>query len=83
MNLSKTKYCNAIQCNKMLWLHKNKPEELKETDNNYILDNGTEVGKIARQLLGKHVHIEHDTNLNNMSRRFYFIYFITISIYFK
>lgn len=66
MNLSKTKYCNAIQCNKMLWLHKNKPEELKETDNNYILDNGTEVGKIARQLLGKHVNIEHDTNLNNM-----------------
>ena len=25
MNLSKSKYCKCIQCNKMLWLEKNKP----------------------------------------------------------
>ena len=66
MNLSKSKYCNAVQCNKMLWLYKNKPEEEKEVDNSPVLDNGTDVGEVAKQLLGKHIDIEFDTNLNNM-----------------
>ena len=44
MNLSKSLYCKAIQCNKMLWLEKNHPEEKGEIDNESVLDNGTEVG---------------------------------------
>ena len=27
ISLSKSKYCKAKQCNKILWLDKNKPEE--------------------------------------------------------
>ena len=27
MNLSKTKYCKAVQCKKQLWLEENKKEE--------------------------------------------------------
>ena len=27
MYLSKSKYCNAVQCKKMLWLNEYKPEE--------------------------------------------------------
>ena len=27
IHLSKSKYCRAVQCNKMLWLDKNMPKE--------------------------------------------------------
>ena len=30
MNLSKSSYCRGIQCKKMLWLEKHKPEEMEE-----------------------------------------------------
>lgn len=66
MNLSKSKYCNAVQCNKMLWLYKNKPEEECSVDNSSVLDNGTEVGELAKQLLGKHIDIEFNSDLNRM-----------------
>ena len=32
MNLSKSKYCNGLQCKKMLWLDKYKPEEKEEME---------------------------------------------------
>ena len=35
--LSKSKYCRAKQCNKMLWLDKNMPEVAEEIDNEMIL----------------------------------------------
>ena len=66
MYLSKSKYCNAIQCPKMLWLDKNKKEEKEEASNEAVLDNGTEVGIIAKGLFGPYTDIEFDTNLQNM-----------------
>ena len=66
MNLSKSSYCNAIQCNKMLWLYKNYPEEAAEIDNKQILDNGTEVGILAKNLFGPHIDIEFNKDLNQM-----------------
>ena len=51
IHLSKSKYCRAIQCNKMLWLEKNKPEEKGEMDNQAVLDNGTKVGELAKESL--------------------------------
>ena len=36
MNLSKTKYCNGIQCKKMLWLLENKPEVKDEEDLDFL-----------------------------------------------
>ena len=30
MNLSKSKYCNAVQCKKILWLNKYKSEVKEE-----------------------------------------------------
>ena len=32
MNLSKSSYCRGIQCKKILWLEKHKPEEKQELD---------------------------------------------------
>ncbi len=66
MNLSKSKYCRAIQCNKMLWLDKNKPEEKGEIDNQAVLDNGTKVGELAKGIFGKYINIEYNENLDKM-----------------
>ena len=66
MHLSKSKYCRAIQCNKMLWLEKNKPEEKGEMDNQAVLDNGTKVGELAKGIFGNYTNIEYDENLDKM-----------------
>ncbi len=66
MNLSKSKYCMAVQCLKMLWLNENKPEVKKEIDNESVLDNGIEVGIKARELLGEHVNISFNKDLQVM-----------------
>lgn len=66
MYLSKSKYCRAIQCNKMLWLDKNKPEERDELDKQAVLDNGTKVGELAKQLFGKYTNIEYNEDLSKM-----------------
>ena len=36
--LSKSKYCKAVQCSKILWLDKNKPEVAEQTTRDEILD---------------------------------------------
>ena len=66
IHLSKSKYCRAIQCNKMLWLEKNKPEEKGEMDNQAVLDNGTKVGELAKGSFGNYTNIEYDENLDKM-----------------
>ena len=66
MNLSKSKYCNGIQCKKMLWLYKYKPEERGELDNDSVLENGNYVHEVARKLLGKDINIAFNENLNEM-----------------
>ena len=66
MNLSKSKYCNAVVCPKMLWLSVNKPEVMEDVKNNAVLDNGTEVGIYAKKLFGKYEDVEFNENLNQM-----------------
>ena len=66
MNLSKSSYCRGIQCKKMLWLEKNKPEEAIDTNNERILEQGNDIHEIARYLFGSHINIEYTENLNQM-----------------
>lgn len=66
MYLSKSKYCNAIQCLKMLWLNEFKPEEKEDVKNSSVLENGTEVGIVAKDLLGSSIDIEFNENLQTM-----------------
>lgn len=66
MYLSKSKYCNAHQCLKMLWLNEFKPEEKEDVKNSSVLDNGTEVGIVAKDLLGPSIDIEFNENLQIM-----------------
>ena len=66
MNLSKSKYCKGLQCKKMLWLEKNKPEEAIDKNNESILENGNFIHEIAKYLFGEHVNINYSDNLNEM-----------------
>ena len=56
--LSKSRFCSAIQCSKMLWLKQNKPEEFDEgVVNQNVLDNGSMVGDLAMGLFGPYVEV--------------------------
>ena len=66
MNLSKSSYCRGIQCKKMLWLEKNKPEEKQEQNNDRVLEQGNDIHEVARYLFGSHINIEYRENLSQM-----------------
>lgn len=66
MNLSKSRYCLGVQCNKILWLDKYAPEEREQIDNQSVLDNGTKVGECAKELFGFHIDINFSENLKEM-----------------
>lgn len=66
MNLSKTRYCNGLQCKKMLWMLQNKPEEMEDVGNERILRQGNLVHEVARFLFGNHVNIVQNDNLSEM-----------------
>ena len=66
MNLSKSTYCNGIQCKKMLWLKKYKPNEAEEQNNESVLENGNLVHEVARYLFPDHINIEYNDNLEEM-----------------
>ena len=58
LNLSKSKYCSAVQCPKMLWLKKNKPEVFDDSVmNQSILETGNEVGDLAMGLFGSYTEV--------------------------
>ena len=56
--LSKSRFCSALQCPKMLWLKQYKPEEFDEgvMDEN-VLNTGLMVGDLAMGLLGPFVEV--------------------------
>lgn len=64
--LSKSKYCNSVQCNKMLWMHKNMPEVGIQKARDAILENGTKVGELAKSYFGEYVNIDFDKDLSTM-----------------
>ena len=66
MNLSKSSYCRGIQCKKMLWLEKNKPEEQQEQNNERILEQGNAIHEVARYMFGSNINIEYRENLSQM-----------------
>lgn len=58
LRLSKSKYCNAVQCPKILWLHKNKPEEFDNSVmNDAVLETGNQVGDLAMGLFGDFIEV--------------------------
>lgn len=67
MYLSKSRYCSAVQCPKMLWLRTNRPEEFDDSVmNETVLQTGNEVGDLAMGLFGDYVEVPFDMHLQNM-----------------
>lgn len=66
IKLSKSKYTEGIRCPKNLWLSCYKPTEGVESKES-ILENGQEVGSLARQLFGKDYYlIKYNTDFQKM-----------------
>jgi len=64
--LSKSRYCSAVQCPKMLWLKKHCPEQFDDAVmNQAILDTGLEVGDLAMGLFGDFSEVPYG-DLNDM-----------------
>ena len=66
MYLSKSKYTKCVQCNKMLWLDKYKSEVATPIDNESVLDNGTRVGELAKNIFGEYKDVEFNEKLDKM-----------------
>lgn len=65
-NISKSLYCNYIQCKKQIWLNKYKPEEYIETKNESVMENGNEVGDLARRYFGNYSLVKFNEVLIKM-----------------
>lgn len=63
-HLSKSRYCRGYQCPKMLWMDNYKIEEQAPMSNEQVLENGTEVGELARGLFGEYVNIDRPDDKN-------------------
>lgn len=69
LHLSKTKYCQAVQCPKLLWLSKNRPEAFDDSMlDQAVLDRGSAVGDLAMGLFGDYVEVPYG-DLGEMIRR--------------
>ena len=64
--LSKSKYCRCIQCQKILWLEKYKPECATPEDKTVIFENGHQVGELAKGLFGDYEDIPFDRTISPM-----------------
>ncbi len=67
--LSKSRYCKAVQCKKIIWLKKHKPEHAIQKAKDTVLNNGTAVGQLAKGLFGKYEDIEFNENLDIMIKQ--------------
>jgi hypothetical protein len=61
--ISKSKYCSAVQCPKMLWMHKFKKELFNESVlNEAVMAKGKEVGCIAMGMFGEYTEVEYTSS---------------------
>lgn len=60
LHLSKSKYCSAVQCPKMLWLQKNKPQQFDDSSIDQVrLESGSKVGDLAMSLFGDFTEVPY------------------------
>lgn len=69
INLSKSKYCKCVQCKKIIWLNKYKPELAIQTARDSVLENGARVGELAKRLFGKYEDVKFNKDLNIMIKQ--------------
>ena len=62
--LSKSSYCSAVQCEKILWLNKFKSHLLPNEKDITIFKKGKQVGELAKGLFGNYIDIPVDEKLS-------------------
>lgn len=63
MNFSKSKYCNFIQCPKIVWLQKYKPEEyIIDESTKARMEAGSQIGDVAMGIFGDYIDVTTYTN---------------------
>lgn len=62
IHLSKSRYCKGVQCEKILWLEKYRPD-YSINGNDTVLEKGREVGELAKGLFGDYVDVPFDIDL--------------------
>lgn len=67
-SISKSKYCKAVQCPKIIWMDENMPDKAEETASESVLKTGTEVGILARQYFGQHKLVKFSIIKSEMCR---------------
>lgn len=67
--ITKSLYCSLLFCGRYAWLSRNKPDKYIEKKSEDILQNGKEVGRVAKDLFGEHEDIEYNKKLNIMVDR--------------
>ena len=66
--ISKSRYCDSLQCLKRVWLKKYKPEAYDYSyDNQNILKEGSEVGDLAMGLFGDYTEIAFTKDAEKMA----------------
>lgn len=60
--LSKSKYCECVQCEKILWLNKHKPIKVDGPDKS-TFEEGRKVGDFAKGLFGDYVDVPYDEDI--------------------
>ena len=66
IGLSKSRYCRGLQCPKILWMDKYKPEEAADVLPEAVLANGNMVGDLARGYFGEYSLVEFSYDKQNM-----------------
>jgi CRISPR/Cas system-associated exonuclease Cas4 (RecB family) len=63
--ISKSKYMNGLQCQRLLWLSVNQPEAIPPVDEEtqFIFDQGHEVGNFAKMLFPEGIEVPHDSDM--------------------
>ena len=51
VNLSKSKYCKVVQCEKIIWLNRYKPECKVAKNNDSIFKTGKKVGELTLEIM--------------------------------
>ena len=69
IGLSKSRYCKGIQCPKILWMDKYKPEEAVDNLPEAVLANGNKVGDLARGYFGEYSLVDFDYDKDAMVRQ--------------
>ena len=66
--LSKSRYCQCVQCEKILWLNEYCSNGSAVEDNEAIFETGRKVGELAKGLFGDYEDVKYDKRSNMIKK---------------